>query len=60
MKRSSLISKNGKISVPRRKEFGGMKERYSVFHRFRHAEFANGGSILSSSQDRYCPSYLKK
>jgi hypothetical protein len=24
--------------------------RYSVFHRFRHAKFANGGSILSSSQ----------
>ncbi len=23
---------------------------YSVFHQFRHAKFANGGSILSSSQ----------
>ncbi len=36
------------------------RDFYSVFHQFRQAKFANGGSILSSSQFLILPSYLKK
>ncbi len=32
---------------------------YSVFHRFRHAKFAIGGSILSSSQFLILPQKMK-
>ncbi len=34
--------------------------RYSVFHRFREAKFANGGSILSSSQFLMLPQLPQK
>ncbi len=35
-------------------------QSYSVFHRFRHAKFANGGSILSSSQFSILPKLPQK
>ncbi len=35
-------------------------ELYSVFHRFMQAKFANGGSILSSSQFSILPQLTQK